>query len=225
MSLTLEELQATEFERKMRGYNPTEVDAFKLATLEKIQALENENRELTEKVQASTDKLKYLNDLKDSLNKSILVAQEAAAKVKSNAEREANITLQEAQQEAERIIQAANQRVTNVYKEAADTTTRLKTASGDLKTTLRVFKQRLQVMIESQLEVVNGQDWEQLLADDDFTQLAELEKILAARLDNNSVASVKSSATNQTTDQAVAAETPATAPTGETVVVFPDDEK
>ncbi|WP_156249872.1 DivIVA domain-containing protein, partial [Limosilactobacillus equigenerosi] len=26
MSLTLEELQATEFERKMRGYNPTEVE-------------------------------------------------------------------------------------------------------------------------------------------------------------------------------------------------------
>lgn len=225
MSLTLEELQATEFERKMRGYNPADVEAFKAAALEKIQILENEKRELTEKVEASTDKLKYLNDLKDSLNKSILVAQEAAAKVKSNAEREANITLQEAQQEAERLIQAANQRVTNVYKEAADTTERLKTASGDLKTTLRVFKQRLQVMIESQLEVVNGQDWEQLLADDDFTQLAELEKILATRLDNNSVASVKSSATNQTTDQVPVDQTPGTTANGKTVVVFPDDEK
>lgn len=223
MTLTADEIANKKFDTKMRGFNPNEVNDFLKQMAATVADLTEKNRELSEQVKANEEKLKYFTDLKDSLNKSILVAQEAADKVKSNAKKEAEIVVREAQKQATDIVSEANDKANAVIENAASQTRKLTTETNDLKKQTRIFRQRLQVMLESQLEVVKSKDWDELLANDDLSQYDEIEKILGSRVDKVSNESVESTATDQpAVSAATAATSEAPAPEGETVVIFPE---
>ena len=247
MGLTVEQINKQEFSTKMRGYNQNEVQQFMATVAQTVQELTEENHALKETVKADEGKLKYFSELKDSLNKSILVAQEAADKVKNNAKREADIMIREAQKQATDIVSEANEKANQVVERSTEETRKLTTETNDLKKQTRIFRQRLQVMLESQLEVVKSNEWDKLLADEDLDQYNEIQKILGKNLDNDSSESVESTAISSEADQDQAAmaqqpavEQPAAgaepatatpeagqpvADAGETVVVFPDSDQ
>lgn len=247
MGLTVEQINKQEFSTKMRGYNQNEVQQFMATVAQTVQELTEENHALKETVKADEGKLKYFSELKDSLNKSILVAQEAADKVKNNAKREADIMIREAQKQATDIVSEANEKANQVVERSTEETRKLTTETNDLKKQTRIFRQRLQVMLESQLEVVKSDEWDKLLADEDLDQYNEIQKILGKNLDNDSLESVESTAISSEADQDQAAmaqqpavEQPAAgaepatatpeagqpvADAGETVVVFPDSDQ
>lgn len=248
MGLTVEQINKQEFSTKMRGYNQNEVQQFMATVAQTVQELTEENHALKETVKADEGKLKYFSELKDSLNKSILVAQEAADKVKNNAKREADIMIREAQKQATDIVSEANEKANQVVERSTEETRKLTTETNDLKKQTRIFRQRLQVMLESQLEVVKSDEWDKLLADEDLDQYNEIQKILGKNLDNDSSESVESTAISSEADQdqatmaqqpaveqpAAGAEPatatpeagqPAAADAGETVVVFPDSDQ
>ena len=192
MSLTVDEINQIQFNTKMRGYNPTEVNAFIKEAAQTVQELTDQNRALQEKVKADESKIKYFSELKDSLNKSILVAQEAADKVKNNAKREADIMVREAQKQATDIVSTANEKANKIVEDTAEGTRKLTSETSDLKKQTRIFRQRLQVMLESQLEVVKSDEWDKLLANDDIDKYGEIQNVLGPHLDNNSGESVES---------------------------------
>lgn len=247
MGLTVEQINKQEFSTKMRGYNQNEVQQFMATVAQTVQELTEENHALKETVKADEGKLKYFSELKDSLNKSILVAQEAADKVKNNAKREADIMIREAQKQATDIVSEANEKANQVVERSTEETRKLTTETNDLKKQTRIFRQRLQVMLESQLEVVKSDEWDKLLADEDLDQYNEIQKILGKNLDNDSSESVESTAISSEADQDQAAmdqqpavEQPAAgaepatatpeagqpvADAGETVIVFPDSDQ
>ena len=248
MGLTVEQINKQEFSTKMRGYNQNEVQQFMATVAQTVQELTEENHALKETVKADEGKLKYFSELKDSLNKSILVAQEAADKVKNNAKREAEIMIREAQKQATDIVSEANEKANQVVERSTEETRKLTTETNDLKKQTRIFRQRLQVMLESQLEVVKSDEWDKLLADEDLDQYNEIQKILGKNLDNDSSESVESTAISSEADQDQAAMAqqpaveqpaagaepatatpeagrPAAADAGETVVVFPDSDQ
>lgn len=248
MVLTVEQINKQEFSTKMRGYNQNEVQQFMATVAQTVQELTEENHALKETVKADEGKLKYFSELKDSLNKSILVAQEAADKVKNNAKREADIMIREAQKQATDIVSEANEKANQVVERSTEETRKLTTETNDLKKQTRIFRQRLQVMLESQLEVVKSDEWDKLLADEDLDQYNEIQKILGKNLDNDSSESVESTAISSEADQDQAAMAqqpaveqpaagaepatatpeagqPAAADAGETVVVFPDSDQ
>lgn len=198
MSISVDDIKNKQFDNKLRGYNPTEVDKFLEEIASTITDLENKNRELADANKASQQQLKYFTELKDSLNKSILVAQEAADKVKNNAKREAEITIREAQKQATDIVSEANDKANQVVETSANDTRKLTTETNDLKKQTRIFRQRLQVMLESQLEVVKSDEWDSLLANDDLSKYDEIQKILGSRVDKDSDQSVESSTPSQT---------------------------
>ena len=248
MGLTVEQINKQEFSTKMRGYNQNEVQQFMATVAQTVQELTEENHALKETVKADEGKLKYFSELKDSLNKSILVAQEAADKVKNNAKREADIMIREAQKQATDIVSEANEKANQVVERSTEETRKLTTETNDLKKQTRIFRQRLQVMLESQLEVVKSDEGDKLLADEDLDQYNEIQKILGKNLDNDSSESVESTAISSEADQDQAAMAqqpaveqpaagaepatatpeagqPAAADAGETVVVFPDSDQ
>ena len=192
MSLTVDEINQIQFNTKMRGYNPTEVNAFIKEAAQTVQELTDQNRALQEKVKADESKIKYFSELKDSLNKSILVAQEAADKVKNNAKREADIMVREAQKQATDIVSTANEKANKIVEDTAEGTRKLTSETSDLKKQTRIFRQRLQVMLESQLEVVKSDEWDKLFANDDIDKYGEIQYVLGTHLDNNSGESVES---------------------------------
>lgn len=229
MTVTAEDINNKTFDTKMRGFNQSEVRDYLNEVAETVQELNEKNRELSEMVKANEEKLKYFTDLKDSLNKSILVAQEAADKVKNNAKKEAEIMVREAQKQATDIVSEANEKANAVVEECTNSTRKLTTETNDLKKQTRIFRQRLQVMLESQLEVVKSSDWDELLANTDMSDFTEIQKILGNKVDNNQESSVNSDtttdtgATNDTVQQP--ADQSAPADEGKTVVIFPDSDK
>ncbi|RRK11577.1 DivIVA domain-containing protein [Lactiplantibacillus garii] len=228
MVLSPDDIHNKEFSTKLRGYNIDEVNDFLEQIIKDYQITLKQNKDLQERLDASEGKLKYFNELKDSLNQSILVAQEAADKVKTNSKKEADIITREAQKQASDIVSEATDKSNQMIDEASQKAKRLSVETDDLKKQTRVFRQRLQVMLESQLEVVKSKDWDQLLSETNTADYTEIQHVLKEdNLDNGSNASVNSEATVEITE-ADSGETPV-ADGGDqaqqqTVVIFPDDD-
>lgn len=234
MVLSPLDIHNKEFGTKMRGYNVDEVNDFLDQVIKDYQITLNHNKELGEQLDAANEKLKYFNDLKDSLNQSILVAQEAADKVKANSQKESEIIIREAQKQSSDIVSEATNKGNQIMTEASKRAKKLAVETDDLKKSTRVFRQRLQVMLESQLEVVKSNDWDELLKEGSMSSYEEIKKVVGDRLDKapeqgvDSETSSSTDATDETDGQAQVTETPVTDtgdPSQETVVIFPDNDQ
>ena len=64
MSLTVDQINNKQFNTKMRGYNPKEVQEFIQEVSQTVQQLITENNNLQEQVRANDSKIKYFADLK-----------------------------------------------------------------------------------------------------------------------------------------------------------------
>lgn len=221
MVLSPQDIHNKEFSTKLRGYNVDEVNDFLDQVIKDYQIVLQENKDLDSQLNEAKDKLSYFNDLKDSLNQSILVAQEAADKVKTNSKKEAEITSREAQKKADDILNAANEKADAVLEEASKRAKKLAIETDDLKKNTRVFRQRLQVMLESQLEVIKGSDWDRLVEEKPTTTYEDIEKVVGS-LDNIVKPGVQSG-TKQSNGAKDVEETPATVDdSDQTVVIYPD---
>lgn len=147
MSLTPSEILHKEFNTKFRGYDSDEVNDFLDIIVVEFEKLTKSNSEMTTKIAEMEDKLNYFNQLQDSLNNSIVVAQEAAERLKQNARKEAELILYEAEREAERIVEDANNRSKALVSE----TEHLHQYSLN-------FRDRLKNMVEAQLSLLNKED-------------------------------------------------------------------
>ncbi|WP_172187225.1 DivIVA domain-containing protein [Lentilactobacillus kribbianus] len=223
MVLSPQDIHNKEFSQKMRGYSVDEVNDFLDQIIKDYQIVLQENKDLNSKLNESEDKLKYFNDLKDSLNQSIIVAQEAADKVKSNSKKEAEITNKEAQKQASDIVNAANEKANRIVQETSKKAKKLAVETDDLKKNTRVFRQRLQVMLESQLEVIKASEWDKLLDEAPTADYEEIENVVSS-LDNQKDGGVKSDESDASAADLVE-DTPAVNNNAETVIIYPDDEQ
>ena len=221
MVLSPQDIHNKEFSTKLRGYNVDEVNDFLDQIIKDYQIILEENKDLRSQLSESKDKLSYFNDLKDSLNQSILVAQEAADKVKTNSKKEAEITNREAQKKADDILNAAHEKSNQILEEASKRAKKLAIETDDLKKNTRVFRQRLQVMLESQLEVIKGSDWDHLVEDTPTTTYEDIEKVVGD-LDNPVSAGVESETKQDNNADMVENTPPRNDDSLQAVVIYPD---
>ncbi|MCZ0891910.1 DivIVA domain-containing protein [Ligilactobacillus saerimneri] len=227
MALTPLDIHNKEFHVRLRGYDQDEVNDFLDQIIKDYEIALKQNEKLQNELDQSLEKLKYFNDLKDSLNQSIIVAQEAADKVKANSQKEAEIINKEAQKQGQDIIEQANDKAKNIVEEASAKAKRLAVETDDLRKQARIFRQKLQVMMESQLEVVKGSEWDDILKRGDTSNYSAIQDAIRRdeTLDNDSAKEVKSIAN----EESVASETKtdeeqADPQSVETVVVFPSND-
>ena len=95
-------------------------------------------------------KLDRFSNIEDTLNKSIVVA-EATEEVKRNAQK-AKLIVREAEKNADRII---NEALVKSRKVAFDI--------EELKKQAKVFRTRFRMLLETQLEMLNNDDWDKLI--------------------------------------------------------------
>ena len=174
MSLTPLDIQNKDFSTKMRGYNQDDVDDFLDQVTRDYEDALQKNRELEKSLKHAEEKLQYFNELKDALNQSIIVAQDTADKVKSSANKESEMiitsadnqakeTLVEAERKSNAMIADAEAKSTQILAEAIERARQLAGETEDLKKKTRVFHQRLSLMLETQLEQVKSEEWEEIL--------------------------------------------------------------
>lgn len=169
MAVTPIDINNKEFSRKFKGYDPDEVDDFLDRITLEMESLIKEKRELEKKIKFMGEQVEHYMSLQDTLNKSIVVAQDAADQLRENAEKESDIIISEAQHRAEEMITIAAEKATRI---ASETETLRKTAI--------VFRKKFQLLVEAQLDLIKNEEWNALLdlSQQEPTEIPTIHEIL-----------------------------------------------
>ncbi len=174
MSIKPIDITNKSFNSKFKGYDRDEVDDFLDQVALEVEKLTQENKEYEKEVRQANEKLSYFSELKDSLNQSIIVAQDTADKLKENASKESDLAIQQAQAQSEDILAHANKmsdelisgatnKANEILMEASERARQLAVETDELKKKTRVFHRNLSVLIESQLQLVQNEEWDEIL--------------------------------------------------------------
>lgn len=152
MAITPIDISTKDFSKKFKGYNPDEVDDFLDRIVLEMESLIKEKRELEKKIKFMGEQVEHYMSLQDTLNKSIVVAQDAADRLRENAEKESEMIINDAQRIADETV-----------ARAADRANRISTETETLRKTAIVFRKKFQLLVESQLDLIRNEEWEHLL--------------------------------------------------------------
>jgi len=155
MPLTPLDIHNKEFASRFRGYDEDEVNEFLDRVIKDYEAVIRERNELQGRLKELEERLGHFTNIEDTLNKSILVAQETAQELRGNAEKEAKLIIKEAEKNADRIINESLSRSRSIALE-----------TEELKKQAKVFRTRLKMLIEAQLELIRTDDWDRVLTAD-----------------------------------------------------------
>ena len=150
--LTPLDIHNKEFTKSFRGYDEDEVNEFLDQVIKDYEMVIREKKELQQKVNELDERLNHFTNIEETLNKSILVAQETAEELKGSASKESKLIIKEAEKNADRIVNEALSKARQVSIEVEE-----------LKKQAKVFRTRLKMLVEAQLEMINTDDWDNLL--------------------------------------------------------------
>jgi cell division initiation protein len=148
MPLTPLDIHNKEFSRSFRGYDEDQVNEFLDQVIKDYEALIRENKDTQNQMLMLQERLDHFTNIEESLSKTIIVAQEAADEVKSNAKKEAQLILKEAEKNADRII---NESLTRSRKIALEI--------DELKKQASIYRTRFRTLLEAQLEILSNEGW------------------------------------------------------------------
>lgn len=148
MALTPNEIINKEFDTSFRGYNADQVNDYLDIIVAEFERLIQENNRLTQELSVATEKNEYFAQLQESLNSSIVVAQEAADRLKQNARKEAELILYEAERDADSRIAEASEYAQTIMTEVEA-----------LRNSSQAYRQNLERTIRKQLDLVTSEEY------------------------------------------------------------------
>lgn len=154
MALTPNEIVHKEFDTKFRGYDADQVNDFLDVVVAEFETLILENTRLKSELGVAVEKNEYFAQIQESLNSSIVVAQEAADRLKQNARKEAELILIEAEREANNHVNEANIHAQNLLEE-----------SEQLKTQGQAYRNNLEKLVREQLDLLQSHDYSKLFGE------------------------------------------------------------
>ncbi len=223
--LTPMDIRDKTFNVKMRGYDQDQVNDFLDQIIADYEVVLKQQEETAAELKTVKEAVSRYEGMKDAMNQSIIVAQEAADRVRAAAEAEAAEVRQKAQDDAEATLNEAHSKSDDVLTQADDQSRRLALQTEDLRQNAKQFRDHLVLLLQAELETVKGAEWSAAVDHEPFepVQIAadapENTEEAAKPLDTDAVDSVNSEA--EGTDATDVAD----AKTGDdsyTEVVFPD---
>ncbi|GLO65920.1 MULTISPECIES: DivIVA domain-containing protein [Oceanobacillus] len=165
MALSPLDIHNKEFAKGFRGYDEDDVNEFLDQIIKDYELVIREKKELEEEVRQLRERLGHFTNIEETLNKSILVAQETAEEVKGNASKESKLIIKEAEKNADRIV---NEALSKARKISLDV--------EELKKQAKVFRTRMRMLVQAQLEMLGTDDWEELFDTEIDEELELLEQ-------------------------------------------------
>ena len=101
--ITPVDIQNKDFAKKMRGYDPDEVDDFLDAVIKDYSALLKENQSLKSKIGMLTKTVENYKSIEESMTRSVEMARQTAKDMKDNASAEAQMIINNAKLDASRL--------------------------------------------------------------------------------------------------------------------------
>lgn len=163
MVLTPEDIANKDFSRSVRGFNENEVNDFLDEINDNYARTLDENASLKNQLSAAQEKVKYFSGLQDALNKSILIAQQTADRVKKDAEKERDRIIYDAENDAKKVLKAATEKANQIQEEAIGQKQELSEKGKVIEAGLKKFHQQLVDTFKQQLEYSNDENWINLL--------------------------------------------------------------
>ncbi|MFB5660638.1 DivIVA domain-containing protein [Alteribacillus sp. HJP-4] len=153
MPLTPLDIHNKEFTRGFRGYDEDEVNEFLDQVIKDFENVIQEKNELFTKVNELEERLEHFSNIEQTLNKSILVAQESAEEVRRSSKKESQLIVKEAEKNADRII-----------NDALNKSRKIELEIEELKKQASVYRMRFKMLIEAQMEMLHNDDWDEVAA-------------------------------------------------------------
>lgn len=151
MALSPMDIHNKEFNRTFRGYSEEEVNEFLDQVIRDFESLIKEKKQLEQRNEELQEKLSHFSNIEESLSKSILVAQETAEEVTTNAKKEGQLIIKESEKNADRIINDALSKARKISMEI-----------DELKRRAATYQTRFRNLVEAQLEMLDNSDWDVL---------------------------------------------------------------
>lgn len=143
MNYTPNDLQNITFKKSFMGYSEDMVNDVLDKIIEDYSAYIRENIELKDKLALLNEGLQHYKTIEESLQNTLLVAQQTGEDIKKNAYEKADNILKDAEIKAQKLINDANQEVIKIKFEYED-----------MKKRLHVFKSKSETLLLSQLEIM-----------------------------------------------------------------------
>ncbi|EGO63223.1 DivIVA domain-containing protein [Acetonema longum] len=148
--LTPLDIHNKEFKKNFRGYNEEEVDQFLDKVIKDYEKLYRENIELKETLERLSSKLEHYQSMENTLNNTLVIAQETAEEVKLNAKKETELILKEAEISAQKVVEEAISKVrkfTSEYEEMQRQT--------------QIYRSRMRTLLQAQLDMLKTSEEEE----------------------------------------------------------------
>jgi cell division initiation protein len=149
MRLTSMEITNKEFKKVMRGFSQDEVDEFLDNVAEDYEILYKENSVLKEKVAAVGERLTHYEKMENTIQKTLVMAQDAAEHSRANSKIEAELIIRTANATAKQIIDKSNNDVIAIDAEFEK-----------IRQEFNKFRAKYRNFMKSQLEVFDDMEKE-----------------------------------------------------------------
>lgn len=114
MKISPASIKRQEFAKKLRGYDPEEVQAFLEKLADDIDLLLKENEELNLQVQTLSENLAEFKKIEKNLQDTLLKAQESSTKTIESTKKQASLIIKEAELKASQIVEKARENANEI---------------------------------------------------------------------------------------------------------------
>jgi len=135
MKMTSMDIMNKQFKMNIRGYDRTEVDEFIEKVADDYEVIFKENSAFREKMMNFEEKIEHYTKIENTIQNTLLLAQNAADQAKLSAQKEAELIVRNASDSAKRILDKANNDVIRIN----DDHERLKQEFSKFRTRYRNF--------------------------------------------------------------------------------------
>lgn len=166
--LTSHDVRAQEFQKVLRGYDPTQVEEFKQRMAEEIDRLVRDRVQLDERIKGMSEQLKSYRDRERAMNDALVSAQQLRSETQSQVERERELMLREAQGQGESVLLEARTEAERLLQQARAEEQRLTHGNEVARRQFQAYLQSFRQLLERQVAELSalGGDEPDLSADD-----------------------------------------------------------
>lgn len=135
------------FDKSINGYNVSQVNAFVDDVVDKVDDMITKMKQKDLEIERLKSELEHYKNMDATLNRAVVIAEEAANKYKENSLNESDLIVTEAKKNASRIINDALMKAESIEEESAR-----------LRRNIVTYKRRIRNLIEQQAEIVDDLD-------------------------------------------------------------------
>lgn len=169
MNITPLEIRQKEFQKNFRGYDKDEVSAFLNSLSIEWEKLNDMNKELKYKLEASQEEVKKLREVENSLFKTLKTAEDTGANMVEQATKTAELHMRETEMKADALMSEAKSRAKSIIEDAEDKASQI---VEDMEDEIRQLEQVFRSLDANKASLISDL---KMLADDILSKLSRHE--------------------------------------------------